>query len=245
MPGIAGREAIMSNHSAAMVGDPRATFGVTAGNPIFEEMRRFALVTEPTFLVNVTMDAEQRVTGVFAGDLVAAHDAGIEACRRQALVEVDEPFDVVVTTNGGYPADLNLYQAVKGIAVAARAVRPGDHVILAAEGVGHGGFGELLAAHGGHLELLEALRGAQWETVEDQWQAQLQALAQERGTVWLHSSLDEAATRATQLRYCADVGATVAALAAEIEARDGWAATVALLPYGQQAVPVVREPVGL
>ena len=247
MPGIAGREAIMSNHSAAMVGDPRATFGVTAGNPIFEEMRRFALVTEPTFLVNVTMDAEQRVTGVFAGDLVAAHDAGIEACRRQALVAVDAPFDVVVTTNGGYPADLNLYQAVKGIAVAARAVRPGGHVILAAEcveGVGHGGFGELLAAHGGHLELLETLRGAQWETVEDQWQAQLQALAQERGTVWLHSSLDEAATRATQLRYCADVGATVAALASEIEAREGRAATVAVLPYGQQAVPVVREGVG-
>ena len=246
MPGVAGRAAIMSNHSAAMVGHARATFGVTEGNPIFEEMRRFALVTDPTFLLNVTMDAEQRVTGVFAGDLLAAHDAGIEACRRQALVEVEAPFDVVVTTNGGYPADLNLYQAVKGIAVAARALRPGGHVVLAAEcveGVGHGGFGELLAAHGGHLELLEALRGAAWETVEDQWQAQLQALAQERGTVWLHSSLDEAATRATHLRYCADVGATVATLAAEIEAREGRAATVAVLPYGQQAVPVVREQV--
>ena len=157
MPGIAGREAIMSNHSAAMVGDPRATFGVTAGNLIFEEMRRFALVTEPTFLVNVTMDAEQRVTGVFAGDLVAAHDAGIEACRRQALVEVDEPFDVVVTTNGGYPADLNLYQAVKGIAVAARAVRPGGHVILAAESVGHGGFRR---AAGGARRAPRAARGA-------------------------------------------------------------------------------------
>ena len=247
MPGIAGRETIMSNHSASMVGHPRATFGVTEGNPIFEEMRRFALVSEPTFLLNVTMDAAQRVGGVFAGELALAHDAGIVSCRRQALVEIDEPFDVVVTTNGGYPADLNLYQSVKGIAVAARAVRERGHVILAAEcieGVGHGGFGELLAGHGSHLELLEALGAGGWETVEDQWQAQLQALAQERGTVWLHSSLDEEATRATHLRYCADVGMTVAALVAEIEARTGRPATVGVLPYGQQAVPVVREAVG-
>lgn len=245
MPGIAGRETVMSNHSASMVGHPSATFGISDGNPIFEEMRRFALLAGPCFLLNVTMDAEQRVTGVFAGDLSAAHDAGIEHCRRQAIVEIDEPYDIVVTSNGGYPADLDLYQSVKGIAVAARALRPGGHLILAAEcieGVGHGEYGVLLRRYGSHLELLEALRGGGWTTVEEQWQAQLQALAQERGTVWLHSSLDEAGTRATHLRYCADVGETVAALASEIEAREGRAASIGVLPYGQQAAPVVREP---
>ena len=245
MPGIAGRETVMSNHSASMVGHPNATFGISEGNPIFEEMRRFALLAGSCFLLNVTMDAEQRVTGVFAGDLAAAHDAGIEHCRRQAIVEIDEPYDIVVTSNGGYPADLDLYQSVKGIAVAARALRPGGHLILAAEcieGVGHGEYGNLLARHGSHLELLEAMRGGAWTTVEEQWQAQLQALAQERGTVWLHSSLDEEGTRATHLRYCADVGETVAALASEIEAREGRAASIGVLPYGQQAAPVVREP---
>ena len=89
-------------------------------------------------------------------------------------------------------------------------------------------------------EGLELLAAGGWETVEDQWQAQLQALVQERGTVWLHSSLYEEATRATHLRYCADVGTTVA----EIEAREGRPATVGVLPCGQQAVPVVREAVG-
>lgn len=245
MPGIAGRETVMSNHSASMVGHPNATFGISDGNPIFEEMRRFALLAGPCFLLNVTMDAEQRVTGVFAGELVAAHDAGIAHCRRQAIVEIDEPYDIVVTTNGGYPADLDLYQSVKGIAVAARALRPGGHLILAAEcveGVGHGEYGNLLARHGSPLELLEAMRGSDWTTVEEQWQVQLQALAQERGTVWLHSSLDAAGTRATHLRYCEDVGATVALLASEIEAREGLPATIGVLPYGQQAAPVVREP---
>ncbi|MYB41842.1 MAG: nickel-dependent lactate racemase [Chloroflexi bacterium] len=245
MPGIAGRQTVMSNHSASMVGHPNATFGISEGNPIFEEMRRFALLAGPCFLLNVTMDAEQRVMGVFAGELVAAHDAGIEHCRRQAIVEIDEPYDIVVTSNGGYPADLDLYQSVKGIAVAARALRPGGHLILAAEcieGVGHGEYGNLLARHGSHLELLEAMRGGAWTTVEEQWQAQLQALAQERGTVWLHSSLDEEGTRATHLRYCADVGETVVALASEIEARAGRPASIGVLPYGQQAAPVVREP---
>lgn len=245
MPGIAGRETVMSNHSASMVGHPHATFGISEGNPIFEEMRRFALLAGECFLLNVTMDAEQRVTGVFAGELVAAHDAGIEHCRRQAIVEIDEPYDIVVTSNGGYPADLDLYQSVKGIAVAARALRPGGHLILAAEcieGVGHGEYGNLLARHGSPLELLEAMRGSDWTTLEEQWQVQLQGLAQERGTVWLHSSLDEDGTRATHLRYCADVGETVAALASEIEAREGRPATIGVLPYGQQAAPVVREP---
>ncbi|MYA20102.1 MAG: nickel-dependent lactate racemase [Chloroflexi bacterium] len=245
MPGIAGRETVMSNHSASMVGNPNATFGISEGNPIFEEMRRFGLLAGDCFLLNVTMDAEQRVTGVFAGGLAAAHDAGIEHCRRQAIVEIDEPYDIVVTTNGGYPADLDLYQSVKGIAVAARALRPGGHLILAAEcieGVGHGEYGNLLARHGSPLELLEAMRGSDWTTLEEQWQVQLQGLAQERGTVWLYSSLDEAGTRATHLRYCEDVSATVATLASEIEEREGRPATIGVLPYGQQAAPVVREP---
>jgi nickel-dependent lactate racemase len=184
------------------------------------------------------------VTGVFAGDLVQAHDAGIEACRRQALVAIDAPFDIVVTTNGGYPADLNLYQAVKGISVAARAVRPNGHIVLAAEcaeGVGHGEYGGLLSAHWSALELLDALNAPGAQTIEDQWQAQLQALAQERATVWLHSLLDEAATVGTHLRYCADIEETVRTLGGEIEAREGRPASIAVLPFGQQAVPVVSE----
>lgn len=244
MPGLAGREAVLSNHSAAMVGHPRATFGVTEGNPVFEEMRRFALLTEPTFLLNVTMNSAQEVTGVFAGELVAAHEAGIAACREQALVELDAPFDIVVATNGGYPADLNLYQSVKGIAVAARAVRTGGHVILAAEcreGAGHAAFRELLGAHASLQALLEALSTPGAATTEDQWQAQLLALARRRATVWLHSSLDAAETARAQLRYCAEVGETVRTLAAEIEARADHPATIGVLPYGQQAVPVVRK----
>lgn len=245
MPGIAGRATIMSNHSTSMIGHPNATFGVTAGNPIFEEMRAHALLTAPTFLLNVTLDSEKRVTGVFAGGLAAAHDAGIAACRAQALVEVDAPFDIVVTTNGGYPADLNLYQSIKGLVVAARALRPGGQVILAAEceeGIGQD-YGRILAEHGSPLELLDALTAPGATPIEDGWQAQLQAMAQAKGTVWLYSTLDAATTAATHLRHCTDIGATVLALRAEIEAREGRPARMGVLPFGQQAVPVVREAV--
>ena len=202
-----------------------------------------ALLAQPTLLLNVTLDSQKRVTGVYAGDLVQAHDAGIEACRRQALVEVDAAFDIVVTTNGGYPADLNLYQSVKGIMVAARALERGGHILLAAEceeGIGQD-YGQILARYGSPLELLDALTAPGAEPIEDGWQAQLQAIAQAKGTVWLHSSLDEATTRATHLRPCPDLASTVLALQAEIEGREGRPARIGVLPFGQQAVPVVRE----
>jgi hypothetical protein len=87
LPAIAGAEAIMANHDARMIGHPKATWCTTEGNPIFEEMRDVALKSEPSFLLNVTLDEQQRVTGVFAGELAAAHDAAIaQAIRHPAPV---------------------------------------------------------------------------------------------------------------------------------------------------------------
>ena len=86
-------------------------------------MRDVALKTQPTFTVNVTLDEKKRITGVFAGDLTAAHDAAIAQAAPQALRPIPHLFDIVVVTNMGYPADLNLYQSVKAMSVAAQAVR--------------------------------------------------------------------------------------------------------------------------
>src|SRR5690554_3354958 len=81
LPALAGAESVMSNHGHAMIGHPKATWGVTEGNPIWEEMREVALITQPTFLLNVTLNADRQITGVFAGDLLAAHKAGCEFVR--------------------------------------------------------------------------------------------------------------------------------------------------------------------
>lgn len=101
MPGCAGLKTVMSNHGARNIGDPKAAFGITEGNPIWEEIREIALRVGPSFLLNVTLNEERGITGVFAGDLLAAHRTGFEFVRRSAMQKVKEPFDVVVTTNSG------------------------------------------------------------------------------------------------------------------------------------------------
>ena len=133
LPSIAGIESVMSNHGAGMVGAAEARWGVTRGNPIWEEMLDVAKKTEPTFLLNVTINRRREITGIFAGDLEAAHARGCEFCRQSAMVPVPHAYDIVITSNSGYPLDLNLYQAVKGMSAASEAVRPGGAIIVAAQ----------------------------------------------------------------------------------------------------------------
>ena len=123
MPAVAALRTVQSNHGAANIADPRATFGVTDGNPIWEEMRDIALRAGPSFLFNVTLNERREITGVFAGDLIAAHRAGCESVRAGAMQRQQRMYDVVITTNAGYPLDMNLYQGVKGMRAAAQIVR--------------------------------------------------------------------------------------------------------------------------
>ena len=103
LPALAGSESVFSNHGRDMIAHSKAAWGVTEGNPIWEEMREVALMTQPTFLLNVTLNAKKEITGVFGGDLLAAHAAGCAFVKESAMVPVAEPYDVVITTNSGYP----------------------------------------------------------------------------------------------------------------------------------------------
>src|SRR4030095_10894247 len=133
IPGTAALESVMANHGAKNIGDPNATFGITEGNPLWEELREVALRVGPTFVLNVTLNEQRQITAVFAGELLQAHKAGCEFVRQSAMQAVDAPYDVVVTTNSGYPLDLNLYQGVKGMSAGARIIKPGGTLILACE----------------------------------------------------------------------------------------------------------------
>ncbi len=133
MPGMAGLRTVLGNHDARMLADPNATWGVMQGNPTLEEVMEVAHAVGNTFLVNVTLNRDKAITGVFAGDLDAAHAAGCAFAKSTAMVPVPRPFDIVITTNSGYPLDLNLYQAVKGMSAAAQVVRQGGAIIVAAD----------------------------------------------------------------------------------------------------------------
>ena len=213
LPALAGHESVLTNHGYAMIGDPRATWGVTEGNPIWEEMREAALLIEPLFLLNVTLNAGGGITGVFAGDVLQAHRRGCAFVRAGAMVPVAEPFDAVVTTNSGYPLDQNLYQTVKGMQAAKGIVRPGGAILLAAaceDGLPrHGRYAELLAEAGSPEAILERLRQPGFSE-QDQWQVQIQAQIQSHAEVYVYSDgLSDAEIRGALLTPTRDLAATL------------------------------------
>lgn len=240
MPGVAGLRTVMSNHGAKNIGDSKATFGVTFGNPLWEELREIALRTGPTFLTNVTLNEHRAITNVFTGDLTEAHRAGCAYVKESAMQRVAAPFDVVVTTNSGYPLDMNLYQGVKGMSAAARIVKPGGTIILAcecSEGVpAKSPLDNLLRSAHGPEEILTMLATPGFVRPE-QWQAQIQALIQRRAHVLVHSSLPDDIVRACHLTPCRDIGATVR----EALAKAGPEARVAVLPQGPLTIPYLAE----
>ena len=236
MPGVAGLETVMSNHGTSMIGHPKAAFGITVGNPIWEEMRDIALRVGPSFLLNVALNNERQITGVFAGDLLQAHKVGIEFVRKSAMQKIKAPFDIVVTTNSGYPLDLNLYQGVKGMSAAARIVQERGTIILACEcreGVpAHSPLDKLLKETASPEEVLTLLATPGFVRSE-QWQAQIQALIQRRAEVLVYSSLSPEIIRGAHLTPCNDIAAAVR----ERLARLGPEARVAALPQGPLTIP--------
>jgi len=243
LPGVAAAPNIMRNHNAENLLNPSATFCTGPGNPIFEEMREVAVASDVTFLCNVTLTADRGVSGFFCGDLVAAHDAAMAEVDRSAVRTVPHAYDIVVGTNGGYPADLNVYQSIKGMAAAARAVREGGAIVIASEcreGVGNADYAEFLSSRENPEALMALLLEPGFHRV-DQWGIQCQAMAQLRADVHLYSSLDAGTVRAAHLIPCEDVEATVGELARRMEGESAERAKVLALPLGFQAVPIVQS----
>ena len=240
-PGLAGLRTVLTLHDARRIGDPSATWAVCDGNPVHDDVRAIAAGTGVDFAFDVILDRDQRVVDAFGGEILAMHAAARRRVRETAMVAVPHLFDVVVTSNSGYPLDQNLYQAVKGMSAAASVVRPGGVIICAAECrdgfPDHGSFRELLASAGSADELLAQI-AARTETVPDQWQVQILARILARASVQVFSPyLDEAALRSAHLRACDDVGESVsAALAAA-----GDEASVCVLPEGPQTIAYLDE----
>jgi nickel-dependent lactate racemase len=240
LPGIAAQRSVLANHSAEMIGHPRATWGITEGNPIWEEMLEVALMTQPTFLYNVTLNHDQQITGVFAGDLEEAHRAGIKHVAETAMVPVKAPFDIVITSNSGYPLDLNLYQAIKGVSAAAQVVKEGGAIIVAAEcwsGVAdHPQYTQMLQMAPTPQDLLAQIHGAE-EVAQDQWQVQVQAQVQARAEVYAKSSLTPDQVQSAMLRVCDSIEETVEQLLGHY----GPEATICVLPEGPMTIPYVVQ----
>lgn len=190
MPGMAGIDTIISNHGAKNIGNQNSIWGKLEDNPIQQEVREVVAKIENTFLVNVALNNDKEITAIFAGDVIKAHDRGCEFVKNSAMVPVKEPFDIVITSNSGYPLDQNLYQSVKGMSLAAQIVKDGGTIIMASEcrdGIpDHGLFGDLLKDADSTEELLGKINEPDFKKL-DQWQVQVLGLIQQSAEVFVYS----------------------------------------------------------
>ena len=232
-PGLAATSTILEAHSPARIADPAATWLTTAGNPVHEFVTRATALCPPDLAVDVTLDRRRGLTGVFVGGLPDGHREACAFAERTVTTVVDGPFEVVVTTNGGYPLDRNLYQAVKGLAAAERVVAGGGTIILAAaclDGVPDGGaFAGLLA---GATDAASLARPGGPARV-DGWQAQVLGRVLERAEVWVRSDgVTDDEVRTALMNPVDDVSAAVR----QALDRHGPGARVCVLPRGPLAV---------
>ncbi len=176
LPGVCARKTVMANHCAAFIDDPHARSGILEGNPIHRDMLFAARAVKLGFILNVVLNSAHQVIYASAGDCDAAHQAGVAFLNRWCRVKA-APADIVLSTNGGYPLDQNIYQAVKGMTAAEAIVRPGGIIIMmAASGDGHGGarFYETFRDEKDLSAMMARFRATPAEeTIPDQWQSQI------------------------------------------------------------------------
>jgi lactate racemase len=238
-PGLAGLETVLTLHDARRIGHPDARWGITEGNPVHDDIRAVAAGTGVDFALDVVLNRDQDIVRAFGGELFPMHAAAIETARAVAMRPVDRYFDVVVTTNSGFPLDQNLYQAVKGMSAAAQVVREGGVIVCAAECrdgfPAHGSYQEVLSSAPSPQALLAEI-GGRPRTVPDQWQVQVQAKIQARAKVVVRSGyLSAEQLAAAHLGHTDDVAAAVR----DALGTAGTGAGLCVLPEGPQTIPYV------
>ena len=202
LPGVAARQSVLANHCARFIADDNARAGSLKDNPIHRDMVWAAQKAGLKFILNVVLNGEKRVIHAIAGDCVYAHEEGCRFLAAHCEV-LSAPADIVVTTNGGYPLDQNIYQAVKGMTAAEACVKPGGAIIMLARSEdGHGGKAfcrELTAS--GDIDALETgiLARSDSETLPDQWQTQIFLRVLKKASVLYISDADDALVKSLHM----------------------------------------------
>ena len=178
LPGVASYKTIMANHCGEFINSHHARTGNLLDNPIHRDMVYAARTAGLKFILNVVLNEDKEIIGSFAGELERAHEKGCEFVADLAHVPQVQA-DITVSTNGGYPLDQNIYQAVKGMTAAEAANKEGGTIIMVAGCAdGHGGEGfyhNLADAKTPQEFLQKAIHTPRLETIPDQWTSQILA----------------------------------------------------------------------
>ncbi len=240
IPGMAYVNTIKYNHSITHLSDENVKWGITAGNPLWEEMMEAAEFVPGLFLLNITLNRKKEITKVFAGDLRMAHKAGCQFVKESAMVPVNNLYDIVITSNSGYPLDLNIYQTVKGMSAASQILKNGGSIIMVAEcwdGIPSDSDYEKILTSVGSVDDLMKYIILHENTLKDTWQIYYQALIQQNADVYLYSEqLDDATIKRALLNPVKDIGSLIN----NIVTKNGPQTKICVLPEGPQTIPYLK-----
>jgi len=184
LPGIVSEVTVLANHCAEFIAHDKARAGILKGNPMHEDMVYAAKQAKLAFIANVIIDSDKKIIKAVAGDPEQAHLEGCRFAGELAAVEA-KPADIVITSNGGYPLDQNVYQHVKALTSAESTCREGGVIIAcAACNDGHGSEDLYHWLCGGAKEAMDKIMKIDRDaTIPDQWATQIMARVQLKHTV--------------------------------------------------------------
>jgi nickel-dependent lactate racemase len=176
-PGLVDSDTTYFFHSAEFMDNPNATNLVLKGNPCHDFALKVAHKARVDFSVNVSLNGEGKLTGVFAGDLDKAHCEAVEEVRRYSIIPVNHEYDIVLTQGGRVAT--NHYQAAKAAYGVIPVIKRGGVVILAAHNSGEEPVGKddyrkvvQVLKQKGPGRFTELVKNSRWEFIPDQWQVQ-------------------------------------------------------------------------
>lgn len=243
LPGLAGVETMRHMHGFAMIQQDRSGYGRMDDNPFHHASLSVARKAGVDFIVNVAINAKHELTGVFAGELEAAHRVGVEHVRQRHFTPVEELCDVVVTTGGGAPLDRTLYQSWKGVVGALGALRKGGSILILAENAEGAGSADFRACFDDLVEPRDFFRLYSDATRFriDQWMAQEICNAALQAEIFYHC---RGIPRQDLARYFVTPVESAEEGLARALGRAGANPRVLLLPDGPYLIPVVAERAG-
>jgi lactate racemase len=241
VPGVAAEPTIKVIHSPLFMREPLATEGSIEGNPLHNELLEIAKIARHDFILDITLTRDRQISGVFAGDPVVAHAAGVRFVQEFCLAYLDEPSDLVITSSAGFPLDLTFYQSVKAVTAAQHLIKRGGRILVIAEcseGVGSKQFATSLKKIQSFEAYLDEIAVPPVEI--DQWQVEKLALAALRSELFFYTpGVQSEDLGILKNRYFATLNDAVTAATADLPR----GARILLVPEGPYTFAKVRRAI--
>jgi nickel-dependent lactate racemase len=234
MPGVSSREAIQNNHSAMVNENSKAGFLV--GNPVRDDIEEVEKYVTIDFILNVVLDENKRIIKSFAGHYIFAHREGCTFLDDLYKVKIPRKADIVITSPGGYPKDINLYQAQKALDNAKHAVKDGGIIVLVAscnEGLGEENFKRWIMTSTSTKQMIQ--------DIEDNFElgghkAAAIAMVREKAKIFSVTDLDDEIAAKIFMKPFNSINDALSQAFIEL----GSNAEVILMPYGGSTLPITE-----